>query len=99
MGPEDYVSSLTTGKSQGAGCIRISTSIRSFGPIDELEPRNKVREKEGVRYVLEISDLSIQDAAQRLNGMNGVHDVSINDGVLQVHADVEMRMQNVKQTS
>jgi hypothetical protein len=30
--------------------------------------------------VLEISDLSIQDAAQRLNGMNGVHDVSINDG-------------------
>ena len=49
--------------------------------------------------MLEISDLSIKDAAQRLNGMNGVHDVSINDGVLQVHADVEMRMQNVKQTS
>ena len=79
-------------------CSRIAVIERgkllAVGTVEEL--RDKVREKEGVRYVLEISDLSLQDAAERLNGMNGVHDVSINDGVLLVHADMEMRMQIAK---
>jgi len=67
-------------------CSRIAViemgKLLAVGTVEEL--RDKVREKEGVRYVLEISDLSLQDAAQRLNGMNGVHDVSIMDGVLLV---------------
>lgn len=37
--------------------------------IGLLKPRNKVMEKEGVRYVLEISDLSLQDTTQRLKQM------------------------------
>jgi len=75
-------------------CSRIAVIdngiLLAMGSVEEL--RNKVREKEGVQYVLGISDLSLQYAAQRLNGMNGVHDVSIMDGILQVHADMEMRM-------
>lgn len=74
-------------------CSRIAVIERgklvAVGTVEQL--RDKVREKEGVRFVLEISDMSLQDAAQRLNGMNGVHDVSIMDGVLLVHADTGMR--------
>ena len=47
--------------------------------------------REEVRYVLEISDLFFQDAVERLNGIKGMHDVSIMGGVLQVHADIGMR--------
>jgi len=68
--------------------------LLGVGRVEEL--RGKVREKEGVRYVLRISDLSLQDAVQRLNEINGVHDVSIMDGVLQVHANIGMRMQVAK---
>ena len=74
-------------------CSRIavidSGKLLAVGTVEQL--RDKVREEEGVRYVLEISDMSLQDVAERLNGINGVHSVKIMDTALQVHADMEVR--------
>jgi ABC-2 type transport system ATP-binding protein len=79
-------------------CSRIavidSGKLLAVGTVEEL--RDKVRAKEGVRYVLEVSDLSLQDAAEKLNRINGVHDVRIMDGTLQVYADMGMRTQIAK---
>ena len=63
--------------------------LLAVGTVEQL--RDKVREKEGVRFVLEISDMSLQKTAGKLNEINGVHDVRIMDDVLHVHADTEMR--------
>lgn len=79
-------------------CSRIavidSGKLLAVGTVEEL--RDKVREKEGVRYMLEVSDLSLQDTVERLNEMNGVHSVRIMDTALQVHADMGMRTQIAK---
>lgn len=63
--------------------------LLAVGTVEQL--RDRVREKEGVRFVLEISDMSLQETAGKLNEINGVHEVRIMDGVLHVHADIGMR--------
>lgn len=63
--------------------------LLAVGTVEQL--RDRVREKEGVRFVLEISDMSLQETAGKLNEINGVHEVRIMDDVLHVHADTGMR--------
>jgi len=63
--------------------------LLAVGTVEQL--RDRVREKEGVQFVLEISDMSLQETAGKLNEINGVHEVRIMDGVLRVHADAGMR--------
>ena len=79
-------------------CNRIAViekgKLLAVGTVEEL--RDIVRENEGVHYVLEISDLSLQDAADKLNEINDVHDVRIVDGVIYVHTDKGKRTQIAK---
>ena len=63
--------------------------LLAVGTVEELKDR--VRMDEGVRYMIEISDLPLQDAAEKLTQINGVHDVTIMDSALQVHADMGVR--------
>ena len=74
-------------------CNRIAViekgKLLAVGTVEELKDR--VRMNEGVRYVIEMSDLPLQDAAEKLTQINGVHDVTIIDSALQVHADMEVR--------
>jgi ABC-2 type transport system ATP-binding protein len=79
-------------------CNRIAViekgKLLAAGTVEEL--RDMVREKGGVQYVLEISDISLQDAVEILNKIDGVHETCIGDGVLYMHADAGMRAEIAK---
>ncbi|NOQ48316.1 MAG: AAA family ATPase, partial [Methanococcoides sp.] len=79
-------------------CNRIAViekgKLLAVGTVEELQ--DMVREKEGVQYILEISDLLLQDAADKLNEIDGVHETYVRDGVLHVHADTGMRAEIAK---
>lgn len=79
-------------------CNRIAViekgNLLAVGSVEEL--RDMVREKEGVQYLLEIPDIPLQDAAEKLNDIDGVHETRIRDGVLYVHADAGMRAEIAK---
>lgn len=79
-------------------CNRIAViekgKLLAVGTVEELQ--DMVREKEGVQYILEISDILLQDAADKLNEIDGVHETYVRDGVLHVHADTGMRAEIAK---
>ncbi|WP_305064046.1 ABC transporter ATP-binding protein [Methanococcoides sp.] len=79
-------------------CNRIAViekgKLLAVGTVEELQ--DMVREKEGVQYILEISDILLQDAVEKLNEIDGVHETYVRDGVLHVHADTGMRAEIAK---
>ncbi len=79
-------------------CDRIAViekgKLLAVGTIEDL--RNTVREKEGVQYCLEISDIPLRHAVEKLSQIDGIHSVEIMGGMLQVHADVGMRTEIAK---
>ncbi|MCM1985960.1 ABC transporter ATP-binding protein [Methanococcoides seepicolus] len=79
-------------------CNRIAViekgKLLAVGTVEELQ--DMVREKEGVQYILEISDISLQDAVEKLSEIDGVFETRIRDGVLHVHADTGMRFEIAK---
>ncbi|ABE52720.1 ABC transporter ATP-binding protein [Methanococcoides burtonii] len=79
-------------------CNRIAViekgKLLAVGTVEELQ--DMVREKEGVQYILEISDFPLQYAADKLNEIDGVFETRIRDGVLHVHADAGMRAEIAK---
>lgn len=82
-------------------CSRIgvidSGKLLAIGTVDQL--RDIIREREGVNYLLEVWDISYNDMIEKLNLMDGVHDVKTLDGTLQVHADSGMRAEIAKTVS
>ncbi|KGK98991.1 ABC transporter ATP-binding protein [Methanococcoides methylutens] len=82
-------------------CNRIAViekgNLLAVGSVEEL--RDMVREKEGVQYILEISNIPLQDVAGKLSDIDGVHETYARNGMLYVHADAGMRAEianNVK---
>ncbi|MCM1987857.1 ABC transporter ATP-binding protein [Methanococcoides seepicolus] len=79
-------------------CNRIAViekgKLLAVGTVEELQ--DMVREKEGVQYILEISDILLQDAADKLNEIDGVHETCISDDVLYVHTNTHMRTEIAK---
>ncbi|MFP4655720.1 MAG: hypothetical protein ACLFMM_08665 [Methanohalobium sp.] len=49
--------------------------------------------------MLEVWDISYNDMVEKLNLLDGVHDVKTLDGTLQVHADSGMRAEIAKAVS
>ena len=62
-----------------------------MGTVEEL--RDKVREKEGVRYLLEVSDLPAEEFALALEQIGSVHSVEVSDGGIRLLADEGARME------
>lgn len=63
----------------------------AVGTVEEL--KGKVREKEGVRYLLEISGLAADEIILALEQIGSVHSVEVSDGGLLVLTDVGARME------
>ncbi|TRZ89454.1 MAG: hypothetical protein D4R88_05500 [Methanosarcinales archaeon] len=57
------------------------------------ELRNKVREKEGVRYALEVQDLPVQRVIESLRGLKGVRSVEPVNGHISLLTDMGTRME------
>ncbi len=63
----------------------------AVGTVEEL--RDKVREREGVRYLLEVSGLAAKEVALALEQIGSVRSVEVSDGGLRLLADVGVRME------
>ena len=63
----------------------------AVGTVKEL--RDAVREKEGVRYLLEVSGLAAKEVALALEKIGSVHSVEVSDGGLRLLADKGARME------
>ncbi len=79
-------------------CDRIGVISRgrllATGTVDEL--RDKVREKEGVRYSLEVQDLPVQRVIEGLRGLKGVRSVEQVNGHISLLTDMGARMEIAK---
>ncbi|SNQ61403.1 ATP-binding cassette domain-containing protein [Candidatus Methanoperedens nitratireducens] len=75
-------------------CDRIGVIARgkllAVGTVEEL--RNKVREKEGARYVLEVQDLPVQRVIEGLKGVKGVRSVEPVNGHISLLTDPDARL-------
>ena len=76
-------------------CDRIGVISRgrliAVGTVEEL--RDVVREKEGVRYLLEVSGLDVEGGALALGRIGSVHSVEVSDGGIRLLADKGARME------
>ena len=63
----------------------------AVGTVEEL--RDEVRGKEGVRYLLEVSDLPAEEVAGALEQIRSVHSVEVSDGGIRLLADKGARME------
>ncbi len=76
-------------------CDRIGVISRgrliAVGTVEEL--RDKVREKEGVRYVLEVSGMAADEIIGALEHIGSVHSVEVSDGGIRLLADKDARME------
>jgi ABC-2 type transport system ATP-binding protein len=76
-------------------CDRIGVISRgkllAVGTVEEL--RNKVREKEGVRYALEVQDLPVQRVIEGLQGLKSVRSVEPVNGHISLLTDLGVRME------
>jgi len=63
----------------------------AVGTVEEL--RDEVRGKEGVRYLLEVSDLPAEEVALALEQIGSVHSVEVSDGGIRLLADKGTRME------
>ena len=63
----------------------------AVGTVEEL--RDEVRGKEGVRYLLEVSDLDAKEVAGALEQIRSVHSVEVSDGGIRLLADMGARME------
>lgn len=79
-------------------CDRIGVIARgkllAVGTVEEL--RDKVREKEGVRYALEVQDLPSQRIIEGLKGLKGVRSVEPVNGQVSLLTDMGARMEIAK---
>ena len=57
------------------------------------ELRDRVREKEGVRYLLEVSGMAAEEVALALGQIGSVHSVEVSDGGIRLLADKGARME------
>ena len=62
----------------------------AVGTVEEL--RDKVRENEGVWYLLEVSGLAADEIIGALEQIGSVHSVEVSDGRIRLLADVGARM-------
>ena len=76
-------------------CDRIGVIARgkllAVGTVEEL--RDKVREKVGVRYALEVQDLPVQRVLEGLKGVNGVRSVEPVNGHISLLTDMGTRLE------
>jgi ABC-2 type transport system ATP-binding protein len=76
-------------------CDRIGViskgKLIAVGTVEEL--RDKVREKEGVRYLLEVSGMDVKEVALALEQIGSVHSVEVSDGGIRLLADKDARME------
>ena len=63
----------------------------AVGTVEEL--RDEVRGKEGVRYLLEVSDLPAEEVALALGQIGSVHSVEVSDDGIRLLADKGARME------
>ena len=79
-------------------CDRIGVIARgkllAVGTVEEL--RDKVREKVGVRYALEVQDLPVQRIIEGLKGLKGVRSVEPVNGQVSLLTDMGTRMEIAK---
>ncbi len=79
-------------------CDRIGVIARgrllAVGTVEEL--RDKVREKEGVRYSLEVQDLPVQRVMEGLKGVSGVRSIEAVNGHVSLLTDMGARMEIAK---
>jgi len=63
----------------------------AVGTVEEL--RDKVMEREGVRYLLEVSGLAAEEVALALEQIGSVHSVEVSDGGIRLLVDKGARME------
>lgn len=79
-------------------CDRIAIVARgkllAVGSVEEL--RAIVREKEGVRYLLEVQDIPLSEAIEVVKNVNGVQIIEPQDSILHVHTNTMLRTEIAK---
>ncbi|HII81615.1 MAG TPA: ABC transporter ATP-binding protein [Methanosarcina sp.] len=79
-------------------CDRIAIIARgkllAVGSVEDL--RDIVRAKEGVRYLLEVQDIPLSEAAEAVKNVEGVEALEVKDGTLYVHAKIKLRTEIAK---
>jgi len=79
-------------------CDRIAIVARgkllAVGSVEEL--RAIVKEKEGVRYLLEVQDLPLSEAVDIIKSVDGVQFIEPHDSILHVHASTMLRSEIAK---
>lgn len=79
-------------------CDRIAIIARgkllAVGSVEDL--RDIVRAKEGVRYLLEVQDIPLSEAAEAVKNVEGVEALEVKDGTLYVHAKTKLRTEIAK---
>lgn len=68
--------------------------LLAVGTVEEL--RDKVREKVGIRYALEVQDLPVQRVMESLRGLKGVRSVEAVNGHISLLTDMGTRMEIAK---
>jgi len=63
----------------------------AVGTVEEL--RDVVREREGVRYLLEVSGLAADEIIGALKQIGSMHSVEVSDGGIRLLADTDARME------
>ncbi|MDD3041797.1 MAG: ABC transporter ATP-binding protein [Methanosarcinaceae archaeon] len=79
-------------------CDRIAIIAKgrllAMGPVEAI--RDMVREKEGVKYLLEIQEIPLSKALEAIKGIKGIQALEIQGKILQVHAKVGQRTEIAK---
>jgi ABC-2 type transport system ATP-binding protein len=79
-------------------CDRIAImekgKLVALGTVEEL--RNIVRQKDGVKYVLEVSDIDIRDLAGQLGRISAMRSIGVDDGMLHLHTEIAMHPEIAK---
>ena len=79
-------------------CDRIAImekgKLVALGTVEEF--RNIVRQKDGVKYVLEVSDIDIRDLAGQLGRISAMRSIGVDDGTLHLHTEIAMHPEIAK---
>jgi len=79
-------------------CDRIAImekgKLVALGTVEEL--RNIVRQKDGVKYVLDVSDIDIRDLAGQLGRISAMRSIGVDDGTLHLHTEIAMHPEIAK---